>query len=98
MKKKWRRPGPSHNHSYLNFLSMRSILFLLLLTVSLHASSEIALPSIIASNMVLQQRTDAPLWGKATARSRVTVTTSWDHMTYATMAAAVALPQSGASV
>ncbi|MDO6431506.1 sialate O-acetylesterase [Flavitalea sp. BT771] len=67
---------------------MRSIFFLLLLIISLHAFSEISLPSIIASNMVLQQRTDAPLWGKATARSRVSVTTSWDHKTYAFMAGA----------
>jgi len=65
---------------------MRSIFFLLLLSFSLHAFSEITLPSIIASNMVLQQRTDAPLWGKAAAGSRVSVITSWDHKTYTIMA------------
>ena len=67
---------------------MRSIFFLLLLSFSLQAYCEITLPSIITSNMVLQQRTDAPLWGKATARSRVSVITSWDHKTYTTVAGA----------
>lgn len=32
--------------------------------------------------MVLQQRSDVLLWGKATAGSKVTVTPSWDHKAY----------------
>jgi len=36
--------------------------------------------------MVLQQQSEAPLWGWATAGSRVTVVTSWDHKVYSAMA------------
>ena len=65
---------------------MRSIFFLLLLFCSLHSIGEIRFPSVIASNMVLQQRSEVPIWGSAAARSRVTVVCSWDHKTYSATA------------
>lgn len=39
--------------------------------------AKVELPPIFADNMVLQQQTDAALWGKAKPQSKVTVTTSW---------------------
>jgi len=65
---------------------MRSIFFPLLLFCSLHSIGEIRFPSVIASNMVLQQRSEVPIWGSAAARSRVTVVCSWDHKTYSVTA------------
>ena len=38
---------------------------------------EVKLPALIGDNMVLQQQTDARLWGTARPGSEVTVTTSW---------------------
>ena len=41
------------------------------------ASAKVELPPIFADNMVLQQQTDAALWGKAEPGKKVTITTSW---------------------
>ncbi|HVV04299.1 MAG TPA: sialate O-acetylesterase, partial [Puia sp.] len=67
---------------------MRSIFFVLLLFCSLHGLCEITFPSVIASNMVLQQRSEVPIWGSAAARSRVIVVSSWDHRSYSALAGA----------
>lgn len=39
--------------------------------------AKVVLPPIFADNMVLQQNTDAALWGTATPGAKVTVTPSW---------------------
>jgi len=41
--------------------------------------AKITLPSLLCDNMVLQQQTDARLWGKATAGSTITIISSWDN-------------------
>jgi sialate O-acetylesterase len=63
-----------------NFL----LLFLLLSFSSLHA--KVVLPTILGDNMVLQQQTDAKLWGEATVHAKVTVKTSWNKAIYTTIA------------
>jgi sialate O-acetylesterase len=45
------------------------------------ASAELTLPEIIGDNMVLQQRSDAKLWGWAAPGKEVAVTTSWTGKT-----------------
>ena len=45
-------------------------------------SAEIKLPSIFGDNMVLQQQTEASIWGKAAANSTVKVSTSWNRKSY----------------
>lgn len=42
------------------------------------ATAKVELPTVLGSGMVLQQKSDASLWGKAKPNSTVTVTTSWD--------------------
>lgn len=42
------------------------------------AEAKVQLPSIISDNMVLQQQTDAALWGTAEPGAKVTVKASWD--------------------
>ncbi len=47
------------------------------LAVALSAQAKVRLPHLIGDNMVLQQQTDARLWGWAKPGKTVTVTTSW---------------------
>lgn len=62
-----------------------SLLFIWILTGTLRA--EISLPAIFGNHMVLQQQSDAAIWGKATPGSMVRVTTSWDRKSYSTRSA-----------
>ncbi|MDP2336100.1 MAG: sialate O-acetylesterase [Bacteroidota bacterium] len=56
------------------------------LLVSMYSSvqlfAEIKLPAIFCNNMVLQQQTEAAIWGKANKNSSVKVTTSWNSKSY----------------
>lgn len=47
-----------------------------------NAAAEINLSPLFTDNMVLQQKTEAPVWGKATAGADVTVATSWNKASY----------------
>ena len=80
---------------------MRAILFIMVFSVS-QAFAEINLPSIFCDNMVMQQQTEAAIWGKATKNSTVKVSTSWNGKSYSTQASAngswklkVATPKAG---
>lgn len=46
------------------------------------AFAEVKLPAVINNNMVLQQQSSVPLWGKASANKAVRITTSWDRKSY----------------
>ena len=46
------------------------------------ASAKVELPDIISDNAVLQQNSDARLWGWSKPGSTVDITTSWDGKTY----------------
>lgn len=48
------------------------------LTMTLTLSAKITLPKVLGSNMVLQQQSEANLWGKAEADKKITVNVSWD--------------------
>lgn len=48
--------------------------------------AEIELPAIFGDHMVLQQQTDAGIWGKANPGKTVKVVTSWDNKSYSTKA------------
>lgn len=45
--------------------------------ISFVAQAKIELPSVFGDNMVLQQQTDAAVWGKAKAGAKVTIAPSW---------------------
>lgn len=64
--------------------SILTVLFLFLLTTSLKAV--VKLPVIFGDNMVLQQKTDAAIWGTATANKTVKITTSWNKKSYSAKA------------
>ena len=59
-------------------------IFALLVAVSVStlASAKVELASLFTNNMVLQQQTEAPIWGKATPNKEVSIITSWDNQTY----------------
>jgi sialate O-acetylesterase len=59
-----------------------------LVSITGPALAEIKLPAIFGPHCVLQQQTEASLWGKAGPRARVRVTTSWDGRTYSATASA----------
>lgn len=66
------------------------VLIVLTLIVILSATgflkAEVQLPSIFGDHMVLQQQTDAAIWGKATPEKTVKVVTSWNKKSYSTTA------------
>lgn len=71
---------------------MKKILIILLSIIpfSLQGQSLI-IPDILKGDIVLQQNTNAGIWGKAKPGANVTVTSSWDNKTYNTKAAADSL-------
>ena len=64
----------------------RLVLGLAALFVVATATAEVRLPAFFGDNMVLQQQSDARLWGWATPNKKVTVKASWSEQTYATRA------------
>ena len=70
-------------------LSIHLTTMLILLAAStLFIHAEVKLPAIFSDNMVLQQQTDAAIWGTASVNSTVTVKTSWNKRSYTTRAGA----------
>lgn len=64
----------------------KCILILLLLATTLPGWAKVTLPSVITDNMVLQQKTNAALWGKADAGKKVVITTGWNSQKYTAVA------------
>jgi sialate O-acetylesterase len=68
-----------------NYLRFRKAIYttVFILTM-LNLQAKVQLPSILADNMVMQQKTEAKLWGWAKKNTKVEVKTSWDKKTYKT--------------
>ena len=49
----------------------------MLLCAAVMMQAKVVLPPIFADNMVLQQQTDAAIWGKAAPGAKVVITTTW---------------------
>jgi sialate O-acetylesterase len=60
-------------------------LFILALSTG-YLNAQLSLPSVFGDNMVLQQQTNVPLWGKADPGSRVSIKTSWNGRSYSARA------------
>lgn len=63
-----------------------TLITILLLAVSMPSSALIKLPALISDNMVLQQKTDARIWGMATPCSIIKVAPSWTKEKFTTTA------------
>ena len=53
---------------------------------TLQLSARPVMPPLFTDNMVIQQQTDAPIWGTAKAGKKVTITASWNQTTVSTTA------------
>lgn len=58
----------------------------LFILVNTAASAKVILPAVIDHNMVLQQKTNAALWGKARPAAKVKITTGWNGKLYTAQA------------
>lgn len=61
-------------------------LFLIVFSFTSICRAEIKLPAIFNDHMVLQQQTDAAIWGTATPNETIELITSWNNKTYSTKA------------
>ena len=59
---------------------------LVALLLSIGVSATIRLPWFFSDGMVLQQNTDAAIWGWASPGATVKVSTSWNRASYSTKA------------
>ena len=57
----------------------RFVIYLLFLLITFTSEAKVILPSIVADGMVLQQKTEATLWGKADPDSKIVITTTWSN-------------------
>jgi len=69
----------------LNKLKSLSFIALLLFCSPL-VQAKIILPSVFSDNMVLQQKTNAAIWGKTDASKAVKITVSWNKINYGAIA------------
>ena len=84
-------------------IAFSAMAFLLVIAFSVsQALAEVKLPAVFCDNMVLQQQTQAAIWGKANKNATVIVSTSWNGKSYSTKASAdgswklkVATPKAG---
>jgi len=53
---------------------------------SFKASAKIMLPAVLSNHMVLQQKSNVPLWGDAKTHAIISITTSWNKKVYRTKA------------
>ncbi len=58
------------------------IIFFTFLISNSHIFAQIEFPSFISSNMVLQQQTEASIWGRAEKEAEVKIKCSWDNSEY----------------
>jgi sialate O-acetylesterase len=67
------------NYKILKSMKKTSIflLFVLMFSACQKGPSNLRLPSILSDNMLLQQKTDATIWGKANPGQKISVTPSW---------------------
>lgn len=73
------------------YLLRTSVILLICLFFIPIINGQIRMPRIFSDGMVLQQQTNAKIWGKATPGKTVSVTTGWDNKKYSTMVAADSL-------
>lgn len=61
-------------------------LFLLMIFVVNFVLANVSLPPIFSDNMVLQRNSEVKIWGNATPKEEIIITTNWDNKQYKTVA------------
>jgi sialate O-acetylesterase len=69
----------------MTFFIKSTIGFFLSILIFNPAQSEIRLPAVIGTNMVLQQQSSVSVWGWADPSEKITITTSWSSRTDSTL-------------
>ncbi len=62
-------------------MTKKRLLTLPLLFIAIFSFANVRLPNVISNNMVLQQQSNARLWGWAEPGEKIMITTSWDNKT-----------------
>ncbi|RBQ05442.1 sialate O-acetylesterase [Pedobacter miscanthi] len=71
----------------MSTLKLKSLFIIIsLLFISQFLQAKIILPSVFSNNMVLQQKTNVAIWGKATAGKAVKINVSWNKINYGAIA------------
>ncbi|WJS93950.1 sialate O-acetylesterase [Flavobacterium johnsoniae] len=60
----------------------KSIIVLLAILANFQINAKIKLPALFTDNMMLQQKSNAPIWGWAEKNANIVIKTSWDSKTY----------------
>lgn len=60
----------------------RILLLNILLFFASQVISQVVFPAIFSDNMVLQQKSDVPIWGSAKPNKNIKIVTSWDKAAY----------------
>ena len=68
------------------FLRITKSVLISLAVFSFTLDAQVKLPAIFTDNMVLQQLTDAAIWGKAGVNGNVKISTSWNGKSYSARA------------
>jgi sialate O-acetylesterase len=58
------------------------IIVVVLLLTSFQITAKIKLPALFSDNMMLQQKSNAPMWGWSSTNANVTIKTSWNAKIY----------------
>ncbi len=64
--------------------NLKTVIAFVIWLLATNLSAQIRLPAVIGDNMVLQQKSDAPVWGWGEPGSEIKVTGSWDNDTVKT--------------
>jgi len=64
----------------------KCIVVILCLIANLQINAKIKLPALFSDNMMLQQKSNAPMWGWADKNENISVKTSWNSKIYKTKA------------
>ncbi|HRH61565.1 MAG TPA: sialate O-acetylesterase, partial [Chitinophagaceae bacterium] len=59
----------------------KNLLIAVAFVFALHAQAKIILPSVISSNMVLQQKSSVTIWGWSAPAEKIFITASWSKNT-----------------
>ena len=61
---------------------MKKFIFIIVLSMTIMSSFALELPEIFSDNMMLQQSTEAKVWGWAAPNSKVEISVSWSQKKY----------------
>jgi sialate O-acetylesterase len=74
------------NQTNKNCIIMKLVFFFVFTVFSASAFAKVELPALFSNNMVLQQQSNVPIWGKSKPKANVSIQPSWAAQPYTTVA------------